>query len=520
MRLQRPRQLLSVLLLSALAAGGLGCKVTAEDIDTWMGTVKGPGKIVAVILSDNYDLELRTHAALALVKMERSDVEGVTELQHALQQLDPATRAQVIEGMVPGLEELMRGGDAAQADPNSGPPALQIRAKDAAYLLITHAEGQTRDQLVRAVVGWYVVDFNGRSLAGNYSAEQVVVSLGAPAAEMLVDAMSARMPQPALVKVAELISQLGSDETKQRAAARIVEIEREMEGSEFFDWLKSKVLESVQQMGQTVDDARVNALASLNRENFINEGALPAMKHLASVPVVTERLLQIAETGPSEPALAAAITERRQRALQALEGAAQEAQLDRLLALALDPHSPVEVRDYAFDRVGDIRSDRAIPAMWPLVQDGSDDNQRVRWRAAEMVLAIGGPGVVGQFFTKLPTGEAIKYEPEELEGYATRMSQMTPPPTDLVRGQLRSPDWWDRVIALRYFERKGVERDVAAMQRLTTDTGALTGERWEGLHLATVGDVARQAIDGLHERLSGGGEDQHAAEGTEGGGSE
>ena len=86
----------------------------------------------------------------------------------------------------------------------------------------------------------------------------------------------------------------------------------------------------------------------------------------------------------------------------------------------------------AFDRVGDIRSPEAIPQMWPLVQDGSDANQRVRWRAAEMILAIGGREVVREFFERLPVAEAIKYEPEELEGYATRMSQMTPPPTELV----------------------------------------------------------------------------------------
>jgi hypothetical protein len=503
-------------MLCALVVGSLGCKVTAEDIETWKGTVKGPGKIVAVMLSDKYPLELRTTAAIALVEMERQDVDGVAELQHVVQRLDPETRRQLIQQMTPGLEALMRGGDTAQ-DSATGPPPTQVRAKDAAYLLITHAEGATRTQLMRAVVGWYVVDFNGRNLAGNYSAEQIVRSLGAPAAEQLLEAMSAEMPQRALVKIAELVSQLASDEAKGRAATRLVEIEQRMESDEFLEWLKNKVREQIQEAApdQPIDENRVNAVATLNRENFINDGALPAMKHLASLDVIAERLIAIASI-QSDNQL---IIERRKRALQALEGNAKRAHLQRLLALALSNDNPVPVRDYAFDRVGDIRSPEAIPPMWPLVEgSGSEDAQRLRWRAGEMVLAIGGPTVVADFFAKLPTGDAIKYEPEELEGYATRMSQMNPPPTQLVRGQLRSPNWWNRVIALRYFERKGTQQDIPAMQRLVRDSAAVAGEHWEGMEIDTVGKVAEQAIAGLRERLSGGGGGEEAA--SEEGGSD
>ncbi len=508
--------------LTALAA--LGCKVTADDIETWKGTVKGPGKIKAVLLSDSYPMELRTQAAVALVEMEPRQspepVDGIAELQEAISQLDDDTKRQIIDGMVPKLEELMRGGDTAEADGGGGgPPDLQVRAKDASYLLIASAEGQSRERLVNAVVGWYVADFNGRNLAGNYSAEQIIRSLGTQAAGMLVDALNPQMPQPALIKLTELISQLGDEETKQRAAAAMVEIERHMEGDEFLEWLKGKVVDAIHQQDPNaeVDQARVTAVANLNRENFINDGALPAMKNLASEDVVRERLLEIAsmhsdKTGP--------MAERRQRALQALEGNATEAQLDRLLALALNADSPIGVRDYAFDRVGDIRSQRAIPRMWPLVEDGSDDNQRIRWRAAEMVLQIGGPEVVGEFFAKLPSQDGVKYEPEELEGYATRMSQMNPPPTRIVRAQLSSPHWFDRVIALRYFERKGTESDVRAMRRLVRDTAPVVGDAWEELEQAKVGDVAEAAIEGLNERLSGGADAENAEQSAENDGSE
>ena len=83
-RISRP--ILSALVCLVLASG---CKVTSEDIDYWMGTIKGPGKIVAVLLADKYEDELRVYAGLALVRMEpREDVDGVSELQAAVRRLD------------------------------------------------------------------------------------------------------------------------------------------------------------------------------------------------------------------------------------------------------------------------------------------------------------------------------------------------------------------------------------------------------------------------------------------------
>jgi hypothetical protein len=487
-----------------------GCKVTAEDIEYWQGTVKGPGKIVAVMLAERYPIELRTQAALALVEMERNDRDYVQELQRAVQTLqsqDAAATQQIVDGMVPGLQEMMRGGDTTQQDPALGPPPSQVRAKDAAYILIPHASAGTRQQLVAAVVGWYAVDFAERNLAGNYSAEQVVRSLGAPAAEQLVDAMSAEQPQQALIKITEMIGQIGSAATKQRASERLVGIERQMEGQEFLDWLKNKIRTSLQEQGREVDDARITLIAEINRENFINEGALPAMKHLASEEVVRNRLMEIARQAPpagTDAVLAEAANLRRQKALQALEGNATTAELTALLDIALDETNPINVRDYAFDRVGDIGSRDAIPRLWPLVQTVENDvlKKRLRWRAGELVLALGGPEVVAEFLAKLPADREVEYEPEELAGYAQRMNQMTPAPVAIAEAQLRSPAWHLRIIGIRFVERHGVEADVAKLQRLVSDSAAGVGASWANREIPTVGKVAEDAITKLRERLA------------------
>ena len=503
------------------AAAGLalaGCKVDSDDVQYWKRTVKGPTRLAAVIGSDSYTTELRTEAALAMVEMDRSDVNGLALLGRALEDLsaeDPAASETIVGGMVPRLETLL---SEEPEEPDKGPDPRQVRAKDAAYMVIPYAPAGSKDGLIRAVVGWYSADFEGRSLAGDYSAEQVTRALGAEAAGMLVDALHEKMPPQAMIKIAEIIGEDGDPETKQRAADRLVTIEKQMEKSAFVKWLATEIRASIEASGETVDERRVNSLAVYNRENYINQGALPAMHHLGDQEVVSSRLMAIADTTPGEQDTAAWIERlntRRATALKALEGHVTRSHLNRLLAIALDSSNSIEVRDYAFDRVGDIRSRAAIPKLWPLVDQvgctgascSSADKlaKRVRWRAGELVLSLGGPSTIEEFSQRLPSAAGIQYEPEELEGYATRMSQMTPPPTSTVIALLDSAQWWNRVVALRYLERRGGEADVPAMKRLMSDEGAVSGEGWSELNppVEKVGQVADAAIMALRTREQG-----------------
>jgi len=475
------------LLLLGLLTASAGCKVTETDIDTWRGTRKGPGKMVAVVQADKYSLDLRTYAALALITMERQDVDGVVEMQHAMQKVEPETRTQLVEGLANRLIELIQ----KPADPptaDGSPSPSQVRAKDAAFLLADSAAPATREKLTQAVVSWYAADFNGRSLAGNFSAEQVVRGLGSSAAAKLVDTLNAQLPQAALIKLSELIGQLGDPPTRHKAAVRLVQIEQEMESQSFIDWLSAEVTRQMKQAGQTPDPARVAKAVDVNRDNFITNGAVPAMRLLADQPEVSARLLEIAAL--KDPKL----TERRTHALQALEGKLGPDQLDEVLALALDNTNPASVRDYAFDRVGDTRNPRALSSLWPLLRN---EDQRLRWRAGELILAIGGPAVLGEFFNKLPADST--YEPEELEGYAQRMAQMTPAPRKYAVDHLQGPSWWDKVIALNYIQRKGTEADLALIQPLIKSSEAVHGKRWEKSD--TVGTVAERTSAGLRERL-------------------
>ena len=495
-----------------------GCKVDSDDVQQWKETVKGPTRLSALIGSDRYSPELRTEAALAIVEMDRSDVDALAILKGSLDDLrgeDKAASEAIVGGMIPRLEAVL----AEEPDAESkGPDAAQVRAKDAAYMVVPYAPESSRKELIRAVVGWYSADFEGRSLAGDYSAEQVTRALGAEAAGMLVDALHEKMPPQAMLKISEIIGEDGDEQTKKRAGARLVTIEKEMEKTSFVKWLSGEIRKSIEASGEKADAARVTSLALYNRENYINQGALPSMKHLGDQTLVSSRLLAIADTKPGagDPAAwAKRLNARRAVALKALEGHVGRQHLNRLLSIALDSSNPVEVRDYAFDRVGDIRSRDAIPRLWPLVErsgctssscsDSDKLAKRLRWRAGELVLSLGGPSVIEPFSQRLPAATGIQYEPEELEGYATRMSQMTPPPTSTVMTLLNSQQWWNRVVALRYLERRGGEADVPAMKRLMSDDAAVAGQGWSELNppVKKVGQVADAAIKSLRTREQG-----------------
>lgn len=494
------------------------CKVDSDDVQEWKNTVKGPGRLSAVVGSDHYSTELRTEAALAIVEMERADVDAPSLLKKSLDDLratDPAASQAIVDGMVPRLVALLSSGT---DESGAAEEAVQVRAKDASYMVIPYATEASRQELVRAVLGWYSADFERRSLLGDYSAEQVTRALGADAARQLVDALHEKMTPAAMIKIAEIIGDTGDAETKKRAGDRLVAIEAEMEKSAFVQWLGEQIRASLEASGEPTDDSRVTALALFNRESYINNGALPAMRHLGDQEAVAARLLRIADTRPGagDPeAWVERLNVRRANALRALEGHVTSAHLNRLLSIALDSTNPIEVRDYAFDRVGDIHSTRAIPRLWPLVEQSgctsascSSANKlekRLRWRAGELVLGLGGPSIIEQFSQRLPSASGIQYEPEELEGYATRMSQMTPPPTSTAIEWLDSQQWWNRVVALRYLERRGGESDVPAMQRLMSDEAQVTGDGWSMLNppVKTVGDVAEASIDALRTREQG-----------------
>ncbi len=148
-----------IVLCSTAAMLAAGCKVDSDDVQRWKETVKGPSRLAAVIGSERYDTELRTEAALAIVEMERSDVDALALLKKSLDDLrseDPAASQAIVSGMLPRLEALLTE---EPSDTDIGVDPAQVRAKDAAYMVVPYAPEASREPLVRAVLQWYAEVF-------------------------------------------------------------------------------------------------------------------------------------------------------------------------------------------------------------------------------------------------------------------------------------------------------------------------------------------------------------------------
>lgn len=496
----------SVLLLGfTLLAGTSGCAKTEADVEQWKGTMKGPQKMLAVIQNkDKYDLDLRTKAALALIEMNREEVKlrsGVVSppidvLETKLQEASEADRHELVTQMMPELVRLMNTVDPEGTDPSD----VQVRAKDAVFRLIPHAPPAEKRKLIDELMKWYAVDFSGRSQMGTASAEQVVdgvvAEVGPSALQQLEGALSPQMPHPAMAKLSQLLSMKASKAIKQDAGKHLVAIYDEVTSDKHLKWWEEEVKRQFAEGGQKIEEKQLKRTAVYNREIQVTGGVLTAMRYFASDPVVADRLLKIATTATDRDN--AIENERRRAALAALEGKATKKHLPVLMNIAFDEGNAEAIQDYAFDRVADIGDKSALPRLWTLFSTGE---QRKRWRAGEMILQIGGASVVGQFFTQMPGGKEVKYEPEELEGYAVRMAEMKKAPAATIRRNLSSSKWFEQILALEYMERTATSKQLSQIKALTKSKSGVSGDGWKKRNVSSVGDAAKQSLEAAQTRL-------------------
>ncbi|MBI2892672.1 MAG: hypothetical protein HYY06_03910 [Deltaproteobacteria bacterium] len=433
--------------LFALALAVGACEVTPQDIETWKGTQRGPGKIVAVLVADEYSIELRTTAAIALVEMNRDDTNALRELGGALEQIPDPDRGRIVAGMVGKIREILGGTE-------ERPTQLAIRAKDAGFVIFPHSTGPDRDALQAVLLSWVLADFNGRFLLGENNSEKIIRLIGAPAASALVAALTPG--QLAIEKITQLIVELGDPATRAAASAKLVGV----------------------------------ATAQAATPDGITEPTLVGMHLVGGRPVVEYLLALAAQDPPTDGTAAAKLARTQLLSLTALESQVAAQDIDRLCAIGMNARLDARVRDVAFDRLADLKNPAAIPRLWPLL---AQTDQRLRWRGGELILEIGGPAIVPEFLRKLPSGRDTEYLPEEIGGYGDRICEMRPPPVDAVRPFLTVDSWVDRLIAIQVIGRAGGRQDISTLQQLQADNTKIPG----GEEGATVGKEARAALGRL-----------------------
>ena len=165
-----------------------GCEKTDhENIDKWMSTKKGPGKLRKALGDNSLEPDLAAHAAENLVRLgEAGDV------RQALGNMPPDRAQAVAAKLAPRL-----WGRARVEGEDAVPSALQMTAKDALFDLRKVSDEPTRAQIDGYLTDWYAVSFyEKRANLGSVPGSQVMRTIGPEAGKRLMEAAKSVVAKP------------------------------------------------------------------------------------------------------------------------------------------------------------------------------------------------------------------------------------------------------------------------------------------------------------------------------------
>lgn len=499
--------------LAGLIFVAAGCGVNDDDIEHWKHTQRGPRKIMTVLVGSTYGQPLRVHAARALVEMKHPNANGLEVLALAMQQMPASEREGIVHALLPELQRMMT---AAATTPIAAPTEPQIKAKDAAYVLLrgdgraSFASVEDRAALATLILDWVLADFNQRALAGSYTAEQIVNAVGPTAADRLTRALTTDDTAiPVSVEIARLVNAVGTPAGKQAAVAQLIRNATEMGGAAATQRLRDKARALLTNGGRAVDDARVNTAAEQLRGQYLTV-LFEAIKTLGQ-PNGTEYLLTVARD-------VAVPLERRRAALTAMTGKVTVANNAGLLAIVNacpagapvgGPQCDVELRGLAVDRIGETHGRDVIPTLFALFDQANgvaaDMSFTLRWKIGEAILRLGGAGVLSDFMSHLAVGRPAPFAGftfAEISGEAQAIGDIAPPPREALRAFTAASQAQPvRLLAMMFLGIKGETQDIALLQSFAADATPVTGEGWGDAHLTTVGAVATRAKENLQQAL-------------------
>lgn len=172
-----------------LVVGGLaGCeKTTHENLDKWLGTSKGPGKLVKAFADEGLDPDLSAHAGANLIRKQKDP-----EFRKVLEGMSSGRRAQIAGQLARRLWELAR-----VEDPKLLPSHEQIAAKDALVSIRKWVDEAQRPELDGYLIDWYAVaSYEARATGGAHPGAAVIRMLGPPAARRMIGVVNGVIAEP------------------------------------------------------------------------------------------------------------------------------------------------------------------------------------------------------------------------------------------------------------------------------------------------------------------------------------
>ncbi len=497
-------------LTAAIMLALSGCNVTDADIEHWKHTQRGPRKITTVLVESRYDQAMRVHAARALIEMKHPNASGLELLQGAFQSMSPSDREPIIHTLVTELQGMLQSAGAANAQ---GPTESQIKAKDAAYVILrgdnhtSFASADDRTALSTLVLDWVLADFNTRALAGSYTAEQIVQAIGPSSSERLTAAIAfSEQSIPVVVEIAKLVNGIATTQGKTATTARIVSVATEIDSAAGDTRLAPIATRLLRGANRPTDAATVARAVGTLRTQYLTV-LYEAIRTLGQ-PNGTEYLLNVA-------ANAATPLDRRKLALTAMANTVGASHTQRLLSIvncaaATPPtNCDMDLRGIAVDRVGETRERSILPQLFALYDTANggtaDLGFTLRWKLGEAIIKLGGATVIPEFVQHLSAARPAPFAGftfAELNGEAQALGDLAPPPRQSMRAYLATTYSVPvRVLAMMFLGIKGEEADLAALQQFTTEATPVTGEGWTDAQLTTVGAVATRTRTSLQQML-------------------
>ena len=179
-----------VLLLVMVAGTSAGCeKVGHDNLDKWMSTEKGVGKLRKAVRGD-HDPDLRAHAAHNLILHP----EGLlVDVKDAMGSMSPENANAIMAKLAVRLWESAQKGLTSELQV---PSNSNIEAKDALFELRDFASFDTKKVIHGYLLDWLGAYYEARSQLGRNAGRQVIREIGAEAAPRLLASARSILAQP------------------------------------------------------------------------------------------------------------------------------------------------------------------------------------------------------------------------------------------------------------------------------------------------------------------------------------
>jgi hypothetical protein len=471
-------RLVGVLATVIPAAAVSGCRVDDEAVHRWETTERGPDKLVAVLTHDKYATPLRIEAGLSLVRMRPRNGRriGIELMTDALSAIPSDARQKIVDGMVPELAKQIEAPPPVKGAPGAPlPEDHSIPFKDAAFALLQHdpplvSNDDTKARLGAALTQWCQADFETRleNPSQQFGIEQIMRFLGPNAVRGLPALITEQSNK--VDRIVGLIADLGDDSTKLKGSDNLVALGRAIDSKAWIDKQTIFVKDSDDKQSAAaktplVTPDQLKKQVSQYQDQELTK-VFSSMKRIKGRSVV-EYLIQYASDKNNS-------SDRRKTALAALEGAVDKsnmADIERIFAIAKDDSTPDEVRDLAFNRLGELPKDQVVPRLYTLA---TAKRWKVRWVAFQQVLKMITPKQIPDFMNHLPQSPKEKMGLGEPMTYASYLAKMESPPgepkaRDVVMQYLGTTAVGPKLTALAFFY-EGKKSDLPIVLGKEADT--------------------------------------------------